>query len=70
MKINKSTLTLPLLAVSFLGMGQKLKVYHKDWIDFNKNGKKDVFEDRKAPIDKRVENLLSQMNLVQKINRN
>ncbi len=69
MNINKSILTLPLLAVSFLGLAQKLKVYHKDWIDFNKNGKKDIFEDRKAPIDKRVENLLSQMTLQEKANQ-
>ena len=48
MKINKSTLTLPLLAVSFLGLAQKQKIYHKDWIDFNKNGKKDIFEDQKS----------------------
>jgi beta-glucosidase len=37
-------------------------IYHKDWIDFNKNGKKDIYEDPSQPIDKRVEDLLSQMN--------
>ena len=25
-------------------------IYHKDWIDFNKNGKKDVYEDSKATV--------------------
>ena len=38
-------------------------IYHKGWIDFNKNGKKDVYEDPTVPIDARVEDLLSQMNV-------
>ncbi|HEY0459439.1 MAG TPA: hypothetical protein VGC97_09910, partial [Pyrinomonadaceae bacterium] len=32
-------------------------IYHDGWIDFNKNGKKDIYEDSKANIDKRIENL-------------
>ena len=42
------------------------KMYHKGWIDFNKNGKKDVYEDPKADIDARIEDLLGQMNLDEK----
>src|SRR5437764_14810712 len=41
-------------------------IYHNGWIDFNKNRKKDIYEDPKQPIDKRVENLLSLMNLNEK----
>lgn len=41
-------------------------IYHKEWIDFNKNGKKDVYEDPEAPVDARVEDLLSQMTLEEK----
>ena len=41
-------------------------IYKSDWIDFNKNGKKDVFEDTKQPIEKRVANLLSQMTIEEK----
>lgn len=41
-------------------------IYHKEWIDFNKNGKKDVYEDPEAPIDARIEDLLSQMTLEEK----
>ncbi len=41
---------------------QNKNIYHNDWIDFNKNGKKDVYEDPKEPIDKRVDDLLRQMN--------
>ena len=41
-------------------------IYHKGWIDFNKNGKKDVFEDPTQPIDTRVADLLFQMTLEEK----
>ncbi len=41
-------------------------MYRDGWIDFNKNGKKDIFEDPAQPVDKRVEDLLSQMNLDEK----
>lgn len=37
-----------------------------EWIDFNKNGKKDVYEDPSKPVDERVEDLLSQMTLDEK----
>ena len=41
-------------------------IYRNGWIDFNKNGKKDVYEDPTVPIDARVEDLLSQMNVEEK----
>ena len=41
-------------------------MYKNGWIDFNKNGKKDVFEDPKQAVEKRIANLLSQMNLNEK----
>ena len=44
----------------------KNKIYHKGWIDFNKNGKMDVYEDPNADIDARVEDLLSQMTVDEK----
>ncbi|MEP4781497.1 MAG: glycoside hydrolase family 3 N-terminal domain-containing protein [Algibacter sp.] len=44
----------------------KKSIYHKDWIDFNKNGVKDVFEDSKASIEDRVANLVSLMNVNEK----
>jgi len=46
--------------------GNPSKIYHKGWIDFNKNGKKDVYEDPKAPVEERVKDLLSQMTLEEK----
>jgi beta-glucosidase len=44
-------------------------IYFDGWIDFNKNGKKDVYEDSRAAIEARVENLLSQMTLEEKTNQ-
>lgn len=44
----------------------KSEMYRKGWIDFNKNGVKDVYEDPAAPIDARIEDLLQQMTLDEK----
>lgn len=44
----------------------KSPIYHKGWIDFNKNGKMDVYEDPNAPLENRIENLLKQMTLEEK----
>ena len=44
----------------------KNEMYHKGWIDFNKNGIKDVYEDPSAPVEARIENLLGQMTLEEK----
>lgn len=44
----------------------KQKIYHKGWIDFNKNGEKDIFEDPSKGIDARVADLLSQMTMEEK----
>jgi len=53
-------------SVSCFAQTQNENIYHKDWIDFNKNGKKDVFEDQTKEIDARIQNLLSQMTLEEK----
>jgi len=42
-------------------------IYHEDWIDFNKNGVKDPFEDPRLPVEKRVEDLLKRMTVREKI---
>jgi len=41
-------------------------IYHDGWIDLNKNGRKDVYEDRHASVDRRADDLLSQMTLEEK----
>lgn len=42
------------------------EIYHDGWIDFNKNGRKDRYEDPAEPIERRIENLLKQMTLEEK----
>lgn len=44
----------------------KSEIYRKGWIDFNKNGVKDVYEAPSAPLEARIENLLQQMTLDEK----
>ncbi len=41
-------------------------IYHDGWIDFNKNGKKDPYEDPTLPVEKRIDDLLSRMTLEEK----
>ena len=66
-----SILLLPIL----IGLNMRLpaqsqssnkNIYHGTWIDLNKNGRMDVYEDPKAEIDSRIADLLSQMNLDEK----
>lgn len=53
------------LCVSSYAAG-KQSIYHKGWIDFNKNGRMDVFENPAAPVDARVSDLLAQMTIDEK----
>jgi beta-glucosidase len=59
-----TTLIISLLSIT--SFSQVKSIYNKGWIDFNKNGKKDIYEDPTQPVYKRVEDLLSQMNLDEK----
>ena len=43
-----------------------MKTLPSGWIDFNKNGRKDIYEDPAQPVEKRVEDLLSQMTVEEK----
>jgi beta-glucosidase len=63
---NKLLLLLAICAVQSASAQTNTNIYHKGWIDFNKNGKKDVFEDSQQPIEKRVTDLLSQMTVEEK----
>jgi beta-glucosidase len=42
-------------------------IYHQGWIDFDKNGRMDVYEDPSQPIKKRVNDLMRRMTLDEKI---
>jgi len=71
-RINLSKVLLPafmLIAANVAAQVQPSKIYHNRWIDFNKNGKMEVFEDSRQTIDKRIENLLSLMTLEEKTNQ-
>jgi len=65
-KYKTITFSIALTVLAITTQAQKDKIYHKGWIDFNKNGKMDVFEDASKPIESRVKDLLSQMNLNEK----
>jgi beta-glucosidase len=54
------------LSAGALHAQERTDIYHPNWIDFNKNGKKDVFEDPTQTAEKRIEDLLSQMTLDEK----
>lgn len=48
------------------GLAQSSEIYHRGWIDLNKNHLKDIYEDPGQPIDKRITDLLSRMTLEEK----
>ncbi|HAC22055.1 MAG TPA: glycosyl hydrolase [Porphyromonadaceae bacterium] len=64
----KKQLSIALFAAYCLTVGaQNTKtIYQKGWIDFNKNGKRDIYEDASQSIDARVQDLLHQMSLEEK----
>ena len=62
----KSVLITSFLLLLFLQVMAQNSIYHSNWIDFNKNGIKDIFEDPTQPIERRIENLLHQMTLDEK----
>jgi len=41
-------------------------IFHPGWIDFNKNGVRDVYEDPSRPVEARVADLLGQMTVEEK----
>src|SRR5829696_1366301 len=55
-----------LLIATISAVAQKEAIYKKDWIDLNKNGQKDIYEDRGQPIEKRVADLIAQMTVDEK----
>ena len=48
------------------GPGARKDIYHTGWIDLNKNGRMDVYENPKEDVEKRITDLLSQMTLEEK----
>jgi len=67
-----------LLLFAFVASAAETSIYHRDpsspsastrqgWIDLNKNGKRDVYENPSQPVDKRVADLLKRMTLDEKV---
>lgn len=61
-----SAMTLFMPSGMCLAQTGRSSIYHKGWIDFNKNGVKDIYEDPSRSVEDRVEDLLSQMNMDEK----
>jgi beta-glucosidase len=70
MKSFRSVMAIPFLAFcipwSLSGQAQTEGMYKKGWIDLNKNGQKDTYEDPSRPVETRVEDLLSRMTIEEK----
>jgi beta-glucosidase len=56
-----------LLAAMALSAAEPSGIHHAGWIDLDKNGKQDVYEDPAQPVAKRVSDLLGRMTLDEKI---
>ncbi|HTJ79245.1 MAG TPA: glycoside hydrolase family 3 N-terminal domain-containing protein [Rariglobus sp.] len=41
-------------------------LYHDGWIDLNKNGREDAYENSSLPVEKRIDDLLARMTLEEK----
>ena len=59
-------LTVNLFTICFCAPASAQKVPAETYIDFNKNGRMDVYEDPSADVEDRIENLLAQMTLDEK----
>lgn len=46
---------------------QKREIYHDGWVDLNKNGLKDVYEDPSQPVEARIADLMKRMSREEKI---
>ena len=65
----KIKLLIPSIFCCIIATGQNknpISIYHNGWTDLNKNGKKDIYEDSRQPVEARVNDLLSQMSLEEK----
>lgn len=55
-----------LVCTQITGAAKGNGIYQKGWIDFNKNGKMDIYENPSASLEDRVQDLLSQMSMDEK----
>ena len=50
----------------FIHTGPSVSIYHSGWIDLNKNGTKDPYEDPAVPVEKRIDDLVARMTVEEK----
>ena len=55
------------LFFAFIASASDSPIYRDGWIDLNKNGRKDIYEDPARSVQKRVADLLKRMTLDEKI---
>jgi beta-glucosidase len=65
-RVNNVLFTVGLL-FAFLASAANASIYHDGWIDLNKDGSKDIYEDPTQPAQKRAADLLKRMTLDEKI---
>ncbi|TDG36180.1 beta-glucosidase [Pedobacter changchengzhani] len=63
------SLVIFILIINVASAQKKSIIYHKNWIDLNKNGRMDVYENPNAKIEDRIQDLLSQMTVDEKTNQ-
>lgn len=66
MTINSIRCFCGALMLTSLASAARNNIYHDGWIDFNKNGRMDIYENPQAPTDERISDLLRQMTLEEK----
>src|SRR5512138_2854906 len=71
MKITTVSLSLALTLSTFQSSAapqttSSKDIYHQGWIDLNKNGRMDDYENPKLDLERRITDLLSQMTLEEK----
>ena len=64
--LSMQCVLLPITSLAQAPASGRRDIYHDGWIDLNKNGRKDIYEDSRQPIDRRVDDLIRQMNLNEK----
>lgn len=50
----------------FVQPSGETRIYHEGWIDLNKNGVKDPYEDASLAVDRRIDDLIARMTLEEK----
>jgi len=63
----KIATTAAILALAYAASAAEPSLSHDGWIDLNKNGKRDVYENPSQPVAKRVADLLKRMTLDEKV---